>query len=499
MYLRYYHLREAPFGITPDPAFLYLSPSHKEALASVLYGIEKRKGFVSITGEVGSGKTTILKAVLARIDPDRVKVVYLFNPDLSFAELVRAIMEELGLDLPACDVPHAVRQLHRYLIDIYRQNKHVVLIIDEVQRMPVDTLEQLRMLSNLETTKDKLIQIVLSGQPEFETALLTQHALRQLRQRIAVRARIQLLTPGQSVAYVEHRLGRVSYGKTPVFTSRALRRIARCTRGNPRAINIVCDNALIAGYADQERPVTVKTVRRAAAGLGWGGNRAFVKWGAVAAAVVLVAAGARAVFGRDDENVSEATAESTIAAPQRAATLTPTTPVEEPPPERPQAIEPEPPYDVADAAEAKLMALLPLASYPFGGATDALERIWDLPSVTPTGVRLGENAPANPSISSLQREDTSHAPERAPAAETVGALSNKAGTTDVERTGLPITRTVKPGDNLGRLSMEMYGSTDRDLIERILQHNPHIRDANTIFVGDIIVFPEADGTTCLNE
>jgi len=300
MYLKYYLLREAPFGITPDPAFLYLSPSHKEALASVLYGIGKRKGFITITGEVGCGKTTVLRAILKRTDPERVTAVYLFNPELSFAGLVRAIFQELGLEAPANnDLDAAVRHLHHFLIEKYREGRHVVLMIDEAQRMAVGTLERLRILSNLETAKDKLLQIVLCGQPEFEQ-LLARHELRQLRQRVAVRATIRPLSRAESKAYIERRLRKVRYGRTPVFSSAALKRIVRHAKGNPRTINIVCDNALVAGYSYQEKPITGKTVKEVIAGLDSSRRVAIPRWALVGGAVcLLVTAGSLSFWGAD--------------------------------------------------------------------------------------------------------------------------------------------------------------------------------------------------------
>lgn len=285
MYLNYYLLRQAPFGITPDPDFLYLSPSHREALAAILYGAENRRGFIAVTGEVGTGKTTVLRSILGRIKPERVKAVYLFNPEVSFRELVRAVFLELGLRYPGDDLDLAVRCLHRYLIECYRQNMHVILFVDEAQHMPVETLERLRVLSNLETGKEKLLQIVLCGQPELEK-LLARNELRQLRQRIAVWARLRPLSRRESFDYIEHRLVRTRYGKTPVFGRRALAAIVRYARGNPRIINVVCENALIAGFAHQSRPISARVVREVIADLRTQARRGFLKRCAAALAAL---------------------------------------------------------------------------------------------------------------------------------------------------------------------------------------------------------------------
>ena len=166
MYLDFYRLKKNPFHITPDPEFLFLSSSHKEASASLIYGIEERKGFIAITGEIGVGKTTILRSYLESADPQMLKVVYIFNSMLPFESLLKQIFNELGLvAAEGDDVPELVSHLHQFLIEEYKHDRNVALIIDEAQNMPVETLENLRMLSNLETSKDKLIQIVMVGQP----------------------------------------------------------------------------------------------------------------------------------------------------------------------------------------------------------------------------------------------------------------------------------------------------------------------------------------------
>ena len=199
MYLDYFGLDKEAFHISPDPEFLFLSPSHKEALAVILYGIEKRTGFMLITGGVGLGKTTILRSALERIDKERIKVILLFNPIISYANLVKTIYRELEIDLPASGDAFDIEEgLHLGLIEQYKNDRTVVLIIDEAQNLPAETLERLRMLSNLETDKEKLIQIILIGQePELDN-MLDSVQLRQIKQRIAVRASIVQLTEKES-------------------------------------------------------------------------------------------------------------------------------------------------------------------------------------------------------------------------------------------------------------------------------------------------------------
>jgi general secretion pathway protein A len=260
MYEKFYNLTREPFHITPDPQFLYLSESHKQALGSMIYGIEKRKGFVAITGPVGTGKTTIVRTYLDKAAVADLKVIYIFQANISFNDLVRTVYRELGLELSTNDLVEMVNGLHVALIDLYRQGKTVVIIIDEAQNMPVETLENLRMLSNLETPTEKLIQIVLVGQNELEE-LLEKYELRQLKQRIAIRARIAPLNAKDSLAYIEHRLSVAGAGNGPIFDKKALDVILKEANGIPRKLNVLCDNALITGFGYQKNPITAKIAK----------------------------------------------------------------------------------------------------------------------------------------------------------------------------------------------------------------------------------------------
>lgn len=248
MYLNFFGLRKEPFHITPDPEFLFLSPSHKEALASIIYGIEKRKGFIAVVGGVGVGKTMLFRSYLEGADRKHLKIVYFFNSNISFKDLLEMIFEELGIEVGSDDVFKLLSKLQLALIEEYKQGFNVVLVVDEAQNMPFETLENLRMLSNLETSKDKLIQIVLIGQPEFDTQL-NRYELRQLKQRLAVRSTINPLSKKESLAYIDHRLqlAKLRPRESSIFTPGALKVIIRSADGIPRAINILCDNVLING------------------------------------------------------------------------------------------------------------------------------------------------------------------------------------------------------------------------------------------------------------
>jgi len=260
MYASYYKLKKEPFHITPDPEFLFLSPSHKEALGSIIYGVGHKKGFVQITGEVGVGKTTILRSYLETVDRGGLKIIYIFNSNVSYQCLLKTILRELEIPDLTDEVVEMVNQLHFRLIEEYKKGITVVLIIDEAQNMPVETLENIRMLSNLETSTDKLFQIIFSGQPEFEKKL-ERRELRQLKQRIAVKATILPLSEKESRDYILHRLTKVGSGTATLFTDGALRRIVKEAHGIPRLINILCENAFITAMGYREGRVTTKIAK----------------------------------------------------------------------------------------------------------------------------------------------------------------------------------------------------------------------------------------------
>jgi general secretion pathway protein A len=260
MYLDYYHFMREPFQITPDPGLTYLSPSHKEALASIIYGVKESRGFMAVFGEVGVGKTTILRCLMKELDEQTYKSIYIFNPNLSLKGLLRIIYKELDIQTTTDDVSEMIDRLAEVLIEEYRSGRKVVLIIDEAQNIPADTLESLRMLSNLETSTHKLIQVVMVGQPEFEE-MLNFHKLRQLKQRIAIRSTIYPLGRKESKSYINHRLAKTLASASPVFTKGALNLIIKEARGIPRVLNILCNNALITGYGYQRKPVTSRIVR----------------------------------------------------------------------------------------------------------------------------------------------------------------------------------------------------------------------------------------------
>lgn len=262
MYTAFYGLREKPFALSPDPRFLYLAGSHREALAHLLYGIEQGEGFISITGEVGTGKTTLCRTLLERLDDD-LELAFLFNPSRTALELLQSICAEFDLPAEGLTRRSLMTQLNNFLVEQKRIGRRVLLIIDEAQTLSENTLEQVRLLSNLETSREKLIQILLLGQPELDRKL-DERGLRQLRQRISVRWQLDPLGPQETRAYVRHRLSVAAGEPKDLFSESALREVHLRTGGVPRLVNQLCDRALLAGYASRAAQIGPRLVRAAA-------------------------------------------------------------------------------------------------------------------------------------------------------------------------------------------------------------------------------------------
>ena len=262
MYTAFYGLREKPFSLTPNPAFLYLSDSHREALAHLVYGLEQGEGFIVLAGEVGTGKTTLCRSLLERIETD-TEIAILFNPSNNDIELLQSISEEFGLPVERRSRRQLLTGLNDFLLECHRGERRAVLIIDEAQNLSSSTLEQIRLLSNLETATSKLIQIILLGQPELEEKL-DSDSLRQLRQRVTVRWSLRPFASKDTAAYVNHRLYVAAGADREIFTPAALREVHRLTGGIPRLVNVLCDRALLAGYAESEHRVDARRLRQAA-------------------------------------------------------------------------------------------------------------------------------------------------------------------------------------------------------------------------------------------
>jgi len=261
MYAHFYHLAESPFNLTPDPKFHYINESTREAMASILHGINSRKGFISLIGEAGTGKTTLLKRIVEEIEGETL-VVFVFNPGVSFDELLEFICAELGIATESRRRLALLDKLNDFLLEQLTEGRNVVVMIDEAQTLEDGVLEELRLLSNLETSKEKILQILLSGQPELEEKL-RRPGLRQLRQRIAVRASLKPMRPDEIGPYVETRLRSAGADRNDFFTPAALRKIWNASKGIPRVINVICDNAMMIAFADGKRRITTAVTNEA--------------------------------------------------------------------------------------------------------------------------------------------------------------------------------------------------------------------------------------------
>jgi len=415
MYKNFYHLKREPFHITPDPEFLFLSPSHKEALGSIIYGVKNRKGFVVITGEVGVGKTTILRSYLIKVDKPKVRVIYIFNANLSFKSLLNTIYKELGISAKTDDMVEMLNDLYLILMEEYRLGNTVLLIIDEAQNMPIKTLENLRMLSNLETSKDKLLQIVLIGQSELEK-ILDRYELRQLRQRIAIRSTIIPFTKKESLAYIQHRLAKVAVNESQVFTQGALKRIVKGAKGIPRNLNILCDNAFITGFGYKIKPINSKVVKEVIADFNGKEKPSLLKWIIPLIALLIFMVGLFLIYPYKGPILSK------VENPGLSQTRE----------LKPTKEEVKPPIDKPDISQ------------------------------TEQGIAVKEE------IKSTEEKIIPEPSKRSS----------------------PVISTVKKGDSLYKLTRNVYGYADDQLVAWVKQNNPWIKDINNIPVGGEIIFPK---------
>jgi general secretion pathway protein A len=255
MYCDFFGFAEKPFTITPNPHFIYLSGNHREAFAHLLYGIDSHAGFIAMTGEVGTGKTTVLRTLLTQLDPEKYKSALVFNPCLSGEQLLASVCRDFGIEAAEKNNFAYLEALNHYLLEQNAAGRTLVLVIDEAQNLAPEVLEQVRLISNLETERDKLIQIILAGQPELDD-VFNRHDLRQLNQRITVRCKLSPMGLDDTRDYINHRL-RISGSRIPgLFSSGAVKRIYRFSGGIPRLINVVCEQALIMAWTRESPTVT---------------------------------------------------------------------------------------------------------------------------------------------------------------------------------------------------------------------------------------------------
>jgi general secretion pathway protein A len=259
MYKKFFGLRENPFNVNPDPRYLFSTPHTEEALSCLTYGIQTRKGFVLLTGEVGTGKTTLINKLMEWLRGNGISAAFIFNPRLTEEQFFEFMMMDFGI---ACDTrskSQILMRLNDWLLERYRLGETAVLVVDEAQTLSAAVLEEIRLLTNFETYTEKLLQIVLSGQPELESKL-KRPELRQLRQRITLRTKTHPLTIAETGGYIESRLRIAGSDGVPIFTPEAIQAIHRYSRGIPRVVNVLCEHALITAFADQQKPVEERTI-----------------------------------------------------------------------------------------------------------------------------------------------------------------------------------------------------------------------------------------------
>jgi general secretion pathway protein A len=530
----FYGFESAPFHVTPDPTLLFPTETHRAALGAIEYGIQAGKGFIAVTGEVGVGKTTVLRVCLDGLDASKYKIIYLFSPALTTAELYATILEDFDVTLPSTsNTGDMLRVLQRTLLAIHQSGMQVVLAVDEAQQMPEATLESLRILSNLETEKSKLLQIILVGQPELDQ-VLAKHSMRQLAQRIAVRARVKSLTFRQSCRYVVHRTrcaGRLA--SRPLFTTPALLYVAFAAGGIPRTINICCDNALINGYGHAAERITFGIVREACKSMKF---RSPLRRVAAGAAVLLVLVGLfatgntllRHFYAARAEPVPSV-AQPALPAPAEKAVPGPSlekraggAPTAEPAGGDPSPADSEGRNDASAAAEgagagesaardAPPAANLGTATPPdrAGAATPG--------AATPGAATPGAATPgvATPAVATLaaardgapKPSTTGQAPAAAapapseppPALRPVPAnaasaaplpwiASDDASTGPTRATSRATSKwLVREGDTVYKACMATYGSCDPRTLHEVLAENPRLGRDATIHPGEILV------------
>ena len=365
MYTEYFGLNEKPFSISPDPRYLYLSQRHADALAHLLYGISESGGFIQLTGEVGTGKTTLIRSMLGQL-PEHAEIALILNPQLSSKQFLQAICQELHVDFLARDTARQlIDHLNRRLLELHAAGKRAVLIVDEAQTMSPELLEQVRLLTNLETSRQKLLQIILIGQPELRE-MLARPGMRQVAQRITGRYHLEPLNATDTAVYVNHRM-RVAGGRAGIFDKRALHTLFRRSQGIPRLINVIADRALLAAYTLESPQIGARLVRRAADEV-FGQRRKlrWWPWAVTTAGLALIIAYAVTLEQRD-EGAPSLSMLDTEAAPAAAAP-----PFAAAQPSAPASI-PEP---VASRTPAQPTLLELVAGSNFEQATATLFRLW---------------------------------------------------------------------------------------------------------------------------
>jgi general secretion pathway protein A len=488
MYTHFFGLDRLPFEASPDPSFLFDGPVHREAIASIEYAVATRMGFIMLTGEVGLGKTTVIRAFLDRFDRERLLPIYVFHPLLSFDDLLELLSDELGLT-PDTGISsfNRLRAIQRELIRLYDEKRQVILVIDEAQRLPEDTLENLRLLTNLETSDAKLLQIVLVGQPELEEILAQEH-LRQLEQRIVLKARLDSLTPEESLRYLRHRLTLAGADEPEnVMSPEALRTIVELAEGVPRRMNILANRALIDAFGAGEKPVAAARVRRVAASNAKDRRpvqhkRSGTRAASIVAAFVVVAGLAllwetqRAplefiqAWSRPVSAAPGTPPQPTVLATQPAASAPPG-------PDRPPTLAGDPPAAARQPA--------PVAESAPAGAMAKASTEPARPAAPPPAVPAPPPPVAEP-VAAARAVAPAATPTQAPPTE-VAAVPLLANSKNGTPHDTPYT--VVPGDTLWKICLQAYGpDVAPSMISKVMSRNRIVSDVRLLW-GKTIILP----------
>ena len=550
MYCDFYQMTERPFAVTPDPKCLYLNARYREALAALHYGITQRKGFITLIGEAGTGKTTLLKRLLEDFD-QKTRSVFIFNTHVTFEEILEYLFAEFDLPVHNGKKLYMLQRLNTFLLEELRSGGNVALLIDEAQDLDYSVLEDLRLLSNLETAKEKILQIVLSGQPELGEKLGNPN-LRQLRQRIAVSCRLLPLSRDEISEYIQYRLQAVGCSDLKLFSRDAEDQIYHFSRGIPRLINVVCDNALVIGYALGKKRIGADVIAEAAADLmpvqepveveptketaavpaiaTAAQPRPRARAGLIATVLIALVIGllsvGRSVLQRspaESDKVqrpsseasssrpmevirpgslpssnSEGDSAGTASEPVAQAPQAPDAPAARPADEADSNVPPKRP--VAPQAEPKHPAGEPLTSNGNRGVDVAAPAAAAEP---PAVVARANVAPAAPTPAALWRDldDKQVArPEPHPLVpEERAAISDDAGDTGTMRlaTSQFDRVTVQPGDSISRIAIRKYGQSSLTILDLLKLANPSLHDVNVISVGQVIQLPDLSESSVL--
>lgn len=515
MYESFFGLREKPFNVTPDPRFLYLSPSHQEALASMIYGITERRGFVAIIGAVGTGKTTLLHTLFSELGTE-VKTVFIFNTKVSFHQLLQNILVELELTPKSSNKSELFNQLNDFLIEKHALGENVALVIDEAQNLSSSVLEELRMLSNLETPRAKLLQIVLVGQPELDTKLRS-HNLRQLKQRIAISCYLTPLNHDEQLRYISHRLSVAGCRDNHVFSNSALELISRNSRGIPRIINIWCDNAMLSAYATGKKKIDADIIEDIIADynervpdltiaskpkclpqvaqrrLITKSRLVFVSSVLVIIAVLLLELAAFSSqsnpVNRFIDNMVEPRlalvwqiVEQRLFNVKHHDSLHKSGVLNSHPPQT--VISQSPRIDAPAAATGDIKAK---ADEQIIGAGLVPEH--ESSSVAPTNITQERNNPAQENVNE-RSSSSGRSAQSVPAPDPTDIAPVKHN---------PKTVLAKPGDTISSFILKEYGIINDIIFDMVKQANPDIKDLDKIYIGQKIILPGIDGDTAVLE